>query len=119
MGFLIACKQCRTLLGVVLVAALALASNAMGQTASTTAERIQNGLERSKLWCAHCHVVEPGSETAAQSDVPTFQSIAERPGQTVEKSENGILQPHPPMPDLQLSREEIRDLALYIMSLKP
>ncbi len=119
MGFIIACKQCRTMLGVVLVAAFALASSAMGQTASTIEERVQSGLERSKLWCAHCHVVEPGSKTTAQSDVPTFQSIAERPEQTVEKSENGMLQPHPPMPDLQLSREDIRDLALYIMSLKP
>ncbi len=118
MGFLNASKQCRTMLGAVLIATFALASSAIGQTATTTAERIQNGLERSKLWCAHCHVVESVGETVAQSDVPTFQSIAERPEQTVEKIENGILQPHPPMPDLQLSREVIRDLGLYIMSLK-
>ena len=119
MGFLTASKQCRTLLGAVLIATCAWASSATGQTASTTAERVQNGLKLSKLWCAHCHVVEPGGATVAQSDVPTFQSIAVRPEQTVEKTENSVLQPHPPMPDLQLSREVLRDLALYIMSLKP
>lgn len=92
---------------------------AAGQTPLTTAQRIEKGLERSKQWCAHCHIVEPGGQAVAQSDVPSFASIAAREGQTVEKTENGIFNPHPPMPDLQLSRVLARDLALYIMSLKP
>ncbi len=89
------------------------------QTALTDAERVKTGLERSKQWCSHCHVVEPSGQAVAQSDVPSFESIAAREGQTVEKTENGIFNPHPPMPDLQLSREVARELALYIMSLKP
>ena len=101
----------------VLTAFTALAASA--QTPLTTAERIEQGRERAKQWCAHCHVVEPGSEAVAQSDVPSFQGIAARPDQTVEKVQNGILNPHPPMPDLQLSRDDLRDLSLYIMSLRP
>lgn len=92
---------------------------ASAQTVLTDAERIVNGLEKAKLWCAHCHVVEPNSGTVAQSDVPSFTGIAARPDQTLEKTENGILDPHPPMPDLQLSRDQVRDLSLYIMSLRP
>ncbi len=92
---------------------------ASAQTPLTDAERIANGLEKAKLWCAHCHVVEPNSGAVAQSDVPSFAGIAARPDQTLEKTENGILDPHPPMPDLQLSREQVRDLSLYIMSLRP
>lgn len=87
------------------------------QTATTDAQRVESGFERSKKWCAHCHLVGPGAGKVAQSDVPTFESIARRPGQTVEKTENGIFNPHPPMPDLQLSRDNVRELALYIMSL--
>ena len=89
------------------------------QTALTNAERVANGQAKAKLWCAHCHVVEPNPGTVAQSDVPSFAGIAARPDQTLEKTENGIFDPHPPMPDLQLSREQVRDLSLYIMSLRP
>lgn len=92
---------------------------AQAQTALTDADRVQRGLERSKQWCAHCHLVAQAAQTVAQAGVPSFESIAARPEQSVEKTENGILTPHPPMPDLQMSRDDVRDLALYIMSLKP
>lgn len=102
-----------------IIAAFGFAAVVHAQTALTERDRVQQGLERSKQWCAHCHLVAPGSQAVAQPGVPTFESIAAQPDQSAEKIENGILGPHPPMPDLQLSRDNIRDLALYIMSLRP
>lgn len=91
---------------------------AAAQTTLTQTQRIESGFERAKQWCAHCHLVGPGAGAVAQIDVPSFESIAARPHQSLENIENRILNPHPPMPDLQLSREVLRELALYIMSLK-
>ncbi len=101
-----------------LIAVSFLIHGASAQTALTQTQRIESGLERAKQWCAHCHVVEAEAGTVAQSDVPSFESIAARPQQSLENIENRFLKPHPPMPDLQLSREVLRELALYIMSLK-
>lgn len=103
--------------GAVIIAAFA-AQGASAQTALTQTQRIESGFERAKKWCAHCHLVGPGAGAVAQIDVPSFESIAASPHQSLENIENRILKPHPPMPDLQLSREALRELALYIMSLK-
>ena len=101
-----------------IIAALALQS-AVAQTELTQAQRIESGFERAKQWCAHCHLVGPAAGGVAQSDVPSFEAIAAQPDQSLENIENRVLTPHPPMPDLQLSRKALRELALYIMSLKP
>ncbi len=72
----------------------------------------------SKL-CVSCHIV--GSEAAnatMPADVPTFEVIANQPGQTAEKIAGRIVIPHPPMPTIDLTRQEIGDVAAYIMSLR-
>ena len=70
-------------------------------------------------WCASCHLVESGQATAPAAGVPSFAAIAARPDQSAERIAGAIVAPHPPMPDLQLSRQQIADLAAYILSLKP
>jgi len=70
------------------------------------------------MWCASCHLVEPGQATAPVAGVPSFAAIAAKPDQTAERIAGAIVVPHPPMPDLQLSRQQIADLAAYILSLK-
>ena len=87
------------------------------ETELSTAVRADLGREIAKAWCTQCHVVEPEGAGFAQSDVPTFDEIANRAGQSVGRVENFLIDPHPPMPNLQLSREEMRNLATYILSL--
>ncbi len=84
----------------------------------TNQQRIKSGHKMAAQWCAHCHAISPESSEKVQADVPSFDFIASKPGQTRETVENGILDPHPPMPDLRLSREAVSNLALYILSLR-
>jgi mono/diheme cytochrome c family protein len=78
---------------------------------------IERGRALSLRWCVSCHVVAPD---AAGSDAgPAFASLASRPGQTEQALRNWLAEPHPPMPELDLTAAEFDDLAVYIMSLKP
>jgi mono/diheme cytochrome c family protein len=72
----------------------------------------------SKL-CTGCHIVDAKAASATvPADVPSFEEIANQPGQTAEKVAGRIVIPHPPMPTINLTREEIGDVAVYIMSLR-
>jgi mono/diheme cytochrome c family protein len=70
-----------------------------------------------KRWCASCHVVAK-DQTSANADAPSFFDIARR--RTDKKQiANFLVDPHPPMPDMHLSRKEIDDITSYIRSLDP
>ncbi|PSC04430.1 cytochrome C552 [Alsobacter soli] len=75
-----------------------------------------NGERIAKRWCAECHVVAPG-QTSAKADAPPFATIAARNGTSVPL-DKFLLNPHPKMPDMQLSRGEVADIVAYIATLK-
>ena len=67
-----------------------------------------------KRWCAACHLVSP-DQTRANSDAPSFAAIAHR-----KKSSQLtalLTDPHPKMPDMNLTRSEIADIVAYIGTL--
>ena len=68
-------------------------------------------------WCASCHLIGP-NQTQAMGDAPAFANIAERSPSEVEALAGFLADPHPPMPDMSLTRQEIRDLLAYIASLR-
>lgn len=79
----------------------------------------KTGHEIAAKLCSGCHIVDSSSAGASVSaDVPSFEAIAGKPGQTAEAIAGRIVVPHPPMPQIQLTRLEIGDLAAYIMSLR-
>lgn len=75
-----------------------------------------HGGEIAKRWCAACHVVADDQNRGADN-VPTFASIGRRPGVTADSIATFLRDPHPKMPDMQISRSESQDLAAYIVSL--
>lgn len=77
----------------------------------------QKGAVIAKRWCASCHVVS-SDQTTAVADAPSFFDIAKR---RADKKQIGnfLIEPHPPMPDMHLSRKEIDDITSYIRSLDP
>lgn len=77
----------------------------------------ETGKAVAERWCASCHLVSP-DQTSAMADVPSFQSIAQRSDSEIDALESFLADPHPPMPDLSLTRDEIRDLLAYIGSLR-
>ena len=79
----------------------------------------RTGQEVASKLCSGCHIVGAEAASAAMpADVPTFMEIANTPGQTAEAIAGRIVIPHPPMPQIELTREEIGDVATYIMSLR-
>lgn len=68
--------------------------------------------------CVACHVVSERAVSPVAADVPTFAAIANKPGQTMEAIAGRIVIPHPPMPAIALSREEIGNVVAYIMTLR-
>lgn len=68
--------------------------------------------------CVACHVVSKPASSTIAADVPSFVAIANKPGQTMEAIAGRIVIPHPPMPAIALSREEIGNVVAYIMTLK-
>ncbi len=76
-----------------------------------------HGEELAREWCASCHVVAPGQQGTV-AEVPPFATIAREPGFDAAKLALFLLDPHPKMPDMNLSRAEAADLAAYVATLK-
>ncbi len=75
-----------------------------------SAEKGQTLAER---LCSGCHVVETASKTVP-AGIPPLWAIANLPGQSATRIMNVLIQPHAPMPDMQLSRQEILDITAYL-----
>jgi len=76
-----------------------------------------HGAELAKRWCATCHLVD-SDQKRASADVLPFATIARTPEFSPEKLAFFLLDPHPKMPNFQLSRSEAADLAAYMASLR-
>ena len=79
---------------------------------------VENGLTVARALCSTCHLIGEPANSPMPTDVPSFSSIANRPNQSVERLSNWLIEPHAPMPNIHLTRKEIRDLAGYILSLR-
>ncbi|MBP2291451.1 cytochrome c [Azospirillum rugosum] len=81
----------------------------------------ENGRRIADRWCASCHVVS-GSGAATNrvggtDAVPTLASIARDPARGPNWLRQWLTAPHPPMPNLNLSRTEIDDVVAYLETL--
>lgn len=69
-------------------------------------------------FCSNCHLMDDGSGNAVPAGIPTFRGIANKPGQTGMHIVGVLMAPHPPMPNINLSREEIGDIIAYLQGLR-
>jgi mono/diheme cytochrome c family protein len=76
-----------------------------------------NGEVLARRWCAACHIVAD-DQTRGTDNVPTFSAIAALPGFDAAQIAAFLRDPHPKMPDMQLSKQEAADLGAYIASFK-
>lgn len=100
----------------VIVASIAMTlftSDAVAQVSASSAR----GEHLASTLCATCHVTGRRDVESLSADVPSFRAIAKRTGMNAEIIAGRIIIPHPAMPGAALTVDEIRDLALYIMSL--
>ena len=78
---------------------------------------VERGHALAQTWCANCHAVEGGR--SAQDSAPSFNSLAARGGAGQIATRRFLNAPHPPMPDFNLARSQIDDIAAYLDSLTP
>lgn len=101
---------------VIVAATLAMLAPAAAQVTGFMADPAA-GREVAERLCSNCHAVGPNAQSA-RGDVPPFGTIARLPDQTAERLAGKIIIPHPSMPNVQLTIDEIRNIVAYILSLK-
>jgi len=77
----------------------------------------KHGLDLANRWCAACHVVTL-EQRSANADAPPFSTIARSPTFDKRQLAYFLLDPHPKMPELPLSRAAADDIAAYIATLR-
>jgi mono/diheme cytochrome c family protein len=68
-----------------------------------------------ETWCSKCHTIDRGS--TARDVAPSFPTIAERGRPDQLRARAFLNAPHPPMPDFNLTRNEIDDIVAYLTRL--
>lgn len=96
---------------------LALALLVAASVTAVSQESIEQGEDVARRWCAGCHVVASG-QLLASSDAPSFASIAAETEGDFGWLAPFLADPHPAMPRLSVSRQEIRALGAYLNSLR-
>ncbi len=76
------------------------------------------GRRLAETWCSSCHLIDASPGRAVSNGAPSFTAIAGMKSTTILSLRPFLQTPHAQMPDLHLSRDEIDDLAGYILSLR-
>jgi mono/diheme cytochrome c family protein len=75
----------------------------------------REGEALAKQWCAECHVVSD-DQAQGSADVPSFDAIAQEYANAEDAFRALLADPHPDMPQMMLTRQDIRNLLAYLES---
>jgi len=75
-----------------------------------------HGRALARRWCATCHVVAARQQRPT-GEAPPFATIAKRRDFNPTRLTNFLLNPHPMMPSMSLTRAEAADIVAYIATL--
>lgn len=84
----------------------------------TSAPDAGHGKQLASRLCSNCHLVGDPQQQQVNADVPSFQEIANKTGQSAGAIMARILLPKHPMPVIPLTKSELSDLAAYILTLR-
>lgn len=99
-------------IAVCLAGALA-AIAAMGLPSLAAAGDANAGKKLAERWCQSCHAIG-ANQPMAVTEAPPFATIARKPGFDEAQVATFLLEPHPKMPPIGLSRDAAADLAAFI-----
>jgi mono/diheme cytochrome c family protein len=94
---------------------LVLLATAIGSVAANAADA-NHGQTLARRWCATCHVVAANQQRPT-GEAPPFAVIAKQTDFDATRLANFLLNPHPKMPNMSLTRMEAADLVAYIATL--
>ena len=95
----------------------ALAVVVSGAASGAAADDAAEGRAIAERWCSSCHVVSEGQATAADM-APSVFVLAQDPARNDDWLRGWIADPHPPMPNPGLSRDQIDAVVAYMASLR-
>ena len=95
---------------VLIVAALS-AAPSIGWAAGDAAR----GETLARVWCVNCHIV--GGSESGKDTAPPLPEVAKRGAPDELQARAFLAAPHPPMPNFNLSRQEIDDIVAYLKEL--
>ena len=76
-----------------------------------------HGKELAQQLCSNCHLVD-NQQQQANADIPSFNEISNKEGQTAGAIMAHSMLPKHPMPTIPLTQSELADLAVYILSMR-
>jgi mono/diheme cytochrome c family protein len=85
---------------------------------SARAQDAAAGKRIAEVTCKNCHLVDAEKRGSGSDAAPAFLSIAQMSSTTEMSLAAFLSTPHAHMPDLILSRAEIRDVSAYILGLR-
>ena len=75
----------------------------------------ETGRSLALQWCTSCHVVD--LEGRGTDAAPPLPMLVQQELRTPDELRGWLAAPHPPMPDLALTRQEIEDIVAYLEGL--
>jgi mono/diheme cytochrome c family protein len=94
---------------------LVLLATTVGSITANAADA-DHGQTLARRWCATCHVVAANQQRPT-GEAPPFAVIARRSDFDATRLANFLLDPHPKMPNMSLTRTEAADIVAYIATL--
>ena len=85
---------------------------------SQEAPNVASGRKLASAWCSECHLVAAGQSKAGNDAIPTFSTIANKPGTTAMALKAYLATPHPVMPNVVATRQQVDDIVAYILTLQ-
>ncbi len=106
--------------GVSLLAALGVRADEAGDGPVPGVETyplVQKGEDLARIWCNACHVTGAATPESGMDAAPPFANLAPMVTANPDHYRTFLTQPHGPMKEISLSREEIEAVMAYISSL--
>ena len=85
---------------------------------ASAADDVARGRAMALRMCATCHMNAGQGEKQGPMGVPSFEAIANRPGQTVNHLVSWLRSKPTMMPDHHLSLDEASEIAAFVMTLR-
>ena len=88
---------------------------ACAQSAFAAAGNAEAGRQLVMRSCSSCHAIEAAK--TATDNAPPFSAVAKTNKENPAWIRGWLMNPHPPMPNISLSRQQIDDIVAYLSSL--
>jgi len=95
----------------------AMAGPALAEEDGPSYPLVQQGADLAEMWCNACHVTGTGVTEHGLDAAPPFVTLAPLVTENPEYYRGFLTNPHYPMREISLSRDEILALLSYIQSL--